>query len=113
MSGQDRLRRVREIIARAAALLESPRLDTAGELVAELERSLAELEQLKVQDLGAEGREIAAALREDLRLVTAMYENAASFYQGWARIAAADAMPYTRSGMEPPPDPGASVSLQG
>jgi hypothetical protein len=111
--GRDRIQRVREIIARAAALLERPRLDSAPEMVKELECALAELEKLKVDDIGVEGRQLAAALRADLDLVSALHGSASRFYRGWARIAAGNVTAYTPSGAEAPPDPGASVSIRG
>ena len=113
MDAEHRIRRVREVIARAAALLEAPRLDNAAELIGELQCAVEELERLDAKHMGSESRQLAAALTADLRLVTAMHENALRFYQGWGRIAAATAIAYTPSGTEPPPDSSGSVSLRG
>ncbi|MGC8791968.1 MAG: hypothetical protein ACP5U2_01085 [Bryobacteraceae bacterium] len=98
-------------LSRAEQLLLAPGAEACEAAATELE----EVERaLRAAPKGGAGARLAAeSLRERLRRVSRLLENAGELWRGWGRLLGALAGGYTASGEPAPLEPPASLNLEG
>ena len=101
-------------LARAAQTLLSPSPDACEAAVAELEAIENVLRSLLAQPRAAlPAAEQAKRFQASLRVVSGLWENAAAFRLGWARLLGAMTGGYTERGEARLPEPPATIALAG
>ena len=90
--------RLQARLGRISEALISGTVERIEEAGAELERAVDDARMAADAD---PMRLDVIALRRDLALVTALWNNASQFHAGWARISAGSAAAYTSAGASP------------
>jgi hypothetical protein len=102
---RDPVQRARASLGEARRLLLRPTAGAIEESAAHIKAAVDALRGVPASE--------TAALRKEAAIVTALFEGAAAFYFGWARVLFTAACGYTASGEPAPPGPLRRVSVEG